>query len=45
MNSTTQEEAKAMAYLVKGYNFCMKETHKLYKVDNFILILQEFIKK
>ena len=39
MNSATRSQSK------KGYNFCMKETHKLYKVYKFILILKEFIQK
>ena len=30
MNSPTRKQSK-------GYNFRMKETHKLYRVDNFIL--------
>ena len=36
------KEAKAIVYLVKGL---FKETHKLSEVDNFILILTEFIQK
>ena len=35
---------KVIVYLSKDQNFCMRETHNFYEVDNFILI-KEFIQK